>query len=267
MSNLDRFKLDLDKLVKLGLQLQMGLIAEIATEDTWKDSDPEEANHIKSLKGKFKQEYQAWFTEASALIRQLIPERSAEFIGYYLSDPKRKTVDIMTYRIQDWMNGRTSAFNYTEGKKYFDDKSIVRALFATQCKILEACNSRFESSLHDIRQLLQADLFDSEIEAARELHTKGFYRASGAVCGVIIEAHLQQVCSNHALPMRKSHPTISDLNDPLKNANVYDIPIWRLIQRLADIRNLCDHNKGRDPTKEEVAELINGTDKITKTIY
>lgn len=48
---------------------------------------------------------------------------------------------------------------------------------------------------------------------------------------------------------------------------VYDIVNWRFIQHLGDIRNLCDHNKDREPTKEEVEELINGTEKVIKTIF
>ncbi len=48
---------------------------------------------------------------------------------------------------------------------------------------------------------------------------------------------------------------------------VYDIVNWRFIQHLGDIRNLCDYNKDREPTKEEVEELINGTEKVIKTIF
>ena len=56
-------------------------------------------------------------------------------------------------------------------------------------------------------------------------------------------------------------------NDALKEGGVIDIPQWRFIQRLGDLRNLCDHNKDREPTKDEVAELIDGVDKLTKTVF
>ena len=48
---------------------------------------------------------------------------------------------------------------------------------------------------------------------------------------------------------------------------VIDVPTWRQIQRLGDIRNLCDHNKGREPTKKELEELVDGVEKITKTLF
>ena len=60
--------------------------------------------------------------------------------------------------------------------------------------------------------------------------------------------------------------SIADFNDAFKD-NVYDTVEWRRIQRLGDIRNLCDHNKDREPTKEELDELIGGTERAIKTIF
>ena len=44
--------------------------------------------------------------------------------------------------------------------------------------------------MFDIRQLVQADLFDSELDAADELGKKKFTRAAGALAGVVLERHL-----------------------------------------------------------------------------
>ena len=107
----------------------------------------------------------------------------------------------------------------------------------------------------------------SELDAARELLKNGFLRASGAICGVILEKHLGQVCTNHSLSLRKKNPAINDYNQLLKDENVIDVPTWRLIQRLADIRNLCDHNKEREPKKDETEDLINGVDKVIKELF
>jgi hypothetical protein len=139
--------------------------------------------------------------------------------------------------------------------------------FQTQLQILRAIEQRFESSLFDIRQLVQADFFDSELDAARELTKGGSLRAAGAVAGVVLEKHLSEVISNHNVAIRKQHPSISELNDALKSAGVLDVPAWRGIQRLGDLRNICDHNKHRDPTGDEVNELIDGVEKLTKILF
>jgi hypothetical protein len=226
----------------------------------------EEKKVAKALEGKFEDEYQNWFTESASVIRQLIPDRLQEFESLYKGDGKRKGIDSVSYHIQDWLNGIRAGTDIYK-KKHYDDFAIVVMRFSTQLKILKAVSGRFESSLFDIRQLVQADLFDSELDAAGALAKHGFSRAAGAMAGVVLERHLTQVTSNHNVTIRKQHPTINDLNELLKGSNVLDVPTWRLVQRLGDIRNLCDHHKSREPTTDEIGELIEGVAKITKTVF
>ena len=114
---------------------------------------------------------------------------------------------------------------------------------------------------------MRAELIDSDIEAARELLKAGHLRPAGVVCGVVIEAHLSSICERRGISIRKKKPTISSLNDALKTAGAYDVPTWRLIQRLGDIRNLCGHARDREPKRNEVEDLIAGTEKITKEVF
>lgn len=263
-TNLDRYKTDLENLVKLGEKMDLDLSGRHLLEAG--KLKPENKKLLEDLKGTFEREYQSWYTQAAALIRQLIPDRLAEFQELYKGDGKRKATTAQTYHIQDWLNGVRSGKQYT-GEKYYDDFAIISMRFRTQLAILQAVRTRFETSLYDIRQLVQADLFDSELDASRELLKSGFLRAAGAVAGVVLEKHLAQVTANHAAATRKAHPTISDFNDLLKAEGVLDVPAWRNIQRLGDLRNLCDHNKHREPTKDELEELINGVEKLTKTLF
>jgi hypothetical protein len=57
------------------------------------------------------------------------------------------------------------------------------------------------------------------------------------------------------------------LNEALKNAGVIGTPEWRFNQHLADIRNLCDHNKHKEPGADQISDLIDGVAKVTKTIF
>ena len=82
----------------------------------------------------------------------------------------------------------------------------------------------------------------------------------------MLEKHLGEVCSSHNLVLRKKEPSISELNDALKDAVVIDMAQWRFIQHLGDIRNLCDHSKKVEPTTEQVQDLLNGIAKVIKTI-
>ena len=84
---------------------------------------------------------------------------------------------------------------------------------------------------------------------------------------MVLEKHLGQVVENHSIKSRKKNPTISDFNELLKEGGVLDVPSWRQVQRLGDIRNLCDHSREREPTMDEVDELITGVEKYTKTLF
>ncbi len=263
-TNLDRYKKDLDSLFLVAKKMDADLTVR-ALEERGKLS-PEHQEIKKKYEGTFEREYQSWYTEAHSVIRQIIPDRLKEFELLYQGEGKRKQINATTFTIQDWLTGvRSNTDSY--GKKYFGDVAIASMRFQTQRGILSSAEKRFQSSLFDIRQLVQADLFDSELDVSRELLKHGFLRAAGAVSGVVLEKHMGEVCNSHNTPITKKSPCISDFNDALKTAGVVDVPTWRFIQRLGDLRNLCDHNKSREPTKDEISELIEGTSKITKTLF
>lgn len=250
--NIEKFKSDLKNLKELGIKMMVGFLADGKREG-------------KNKKEVFESNYQAWYTEALLVIEQIIPNRLDEFKELYQIS-KRKNIGMATYGIQDWILGIRADTDW-EGNKTFPDFNAVGMRFRGQVEILKSAERKFESSLFDIKQLVQADLFDSEIEAAKELSKNGFLRGAGAMAGVVLEKHLSQVCDNHSLKIKKKNPHINDFNEFLKENNVIQIPEWRNIQRLADLRNLCDHDKRIEPKKEQVGELIDGVDKIIKTIF
>jgi hypothetical protein len=263
-TNLSRYRDSLAKLITLGNQMFADLASIVApSRRVVKEAGPKVANDgLPSFRG----HYQNWYTEAYAVLRQLLPERVEEFESYYKPDPKRKSMTLTNYTIQDWLSGIAPAPD-AFGKKAYEEGTAVIMRYQMQLAILNSIETRFESSLFEIRQLVQADFFDSELDCARELLRSGFGRGAGSIAGVVLEKHLQQVCKDHKIATKKQHPTIADLNDLLKAGNIAEVPTWRQIQRLGDLRNLATHNKEREPTDEELRELIDGTEKITKTLY
>jgi hypothetical protein len=199
------------------------------------------------------------------VVKFLLPDRAADFVKLYEKPKGRKEIAYGNYVIEDYLQG----LRVTRGGLEIEVVSPKAAIpqFRQQLNILKSAQKRFDSSLFDIKQLLQADLFDSELEAAKELNKKGFTRGAGAIAGVVLEAHLTQVCVNHTIKITKKAPTINELNDLLKSNNVIEVSTWRFIQHLADLRNKCDHKKKTDPTQQEIEELIEGVEKIAKSIF
>jgi hypothetical protein len=262
-TNLDRYKGDLDKLIERGLHLQTAMRNLIAPAEfkaeIKKHLGEEKAEKLLANLPSFNETYQAWYSEAMAIIKQLLPDRTADFIVLYERPKNRRELTHSSYTVRDFIErmGRHSiSLTISAGFVKFEQ----------QLDILRACKTRFESSLFDMRQLVQADLFDSEIEAARSLLKHGFGRAAGAIAGVVLEKHLRQVSDDHKVAISKKKPTINDLNQLLKDNSITTTPQWRHITLLGDIRNLCDHH-GPDPTDDQVNDLLDGTDKVLKTIF
>jgi len=269
-SKFEKYKEDFEKLTKKSSQLYDAFVHDCYGQE-FKDAiikryDNDEAladEYLSSLPN-FKSTYQAWYSESIALIKQLLPDRLSDFIRHYEKPKSRKEISFENYRIEDALQGLQITRNGYEVKA--DAKSAIPHL-KQQIAILNSLKTRFESSLYDIKQLVQADVLDSELDSASLLSKHKFYRAAGAVAGVVLEKHLAEVCSQHGISIRKKYPTIADLNEALKNKAIISTPQWRFNQHLADIRNLCDHSKEKDPTKEDVEDLIAGVTKVIKTIF
>lgn len=256
-TNLETFKSELNELIKEGRLLYYSLAFKTG------NTSPEQQKKLKKLNlPEFISNYEQWYSRAYAVIKQILPDRLDDFQKLYRND-KRKEVDFLTYTISDCLLGLVTR----RGAEIKADGSAAIPKVHQQVNILESAEKRFESKLFDIIKIVQADLFDSELDAAKELLKNGFLRGAGAIAGVVLEKHLSEMCSNHKVLIKKNGPSISDLNDLLKKENVIEVPLWRFIQHLGDIRNLCDHNKKREPKNEEVTELIEGVQKIIKTLF
>lgn len=211
----------------------------------------------------FQYDYQRWYTKALKAVASLAADRHAEFRSYYEIDPKRKSLGYGTYVIQDFFKGvAPSSFHHPD----FDTRAQVLTCFFNQLTILNSIGERVDSVLGNIEGELYAELQDNEVAVARQL-AKVSLRAAGALVGVVIEGHLQKVAQAHKVKIAKKNPTIADLNDPLKAASVIDTPAWRKISFLADLRNLCSHKKDAEPTKEQVEDLIQGAEWLTKNVF
>ncbi|WP_085465162.1 hypothetical protein [Mesorhizobium australicum] len=259
MAGFERYEKDIERLAKQGGKLVLAMQRMYTPESVAKSDLPEE--DFKSLPD-FHSTYQQWYSEAFALVKQLIPEREEDFRGYYIPKGVRKEILFSNYTISDALRG-TTIRHY--GDIIAGPASAVQPMYQ-QFNIIAGLLNRFRSTLYDIKTLVHADILDDEIQAAEELNKKGFQRGAGAIAGVVLEGHLTAVCERHNVSLRKKEPAISDLNDALKSADVIETATWRFIQHLGDLRNKCDHKKQTDPTKAEVDELIEGVRKITKTV-
>jgi hypothetical protein len=153
-SNLDRYKKDLSSLITRGLALFLALQKECHPEDfrrAMKKAHGAKAEAIIRELPSFSDKYQAWYSETLAVVKQVLPDRLADFVRHYEKPKARKQIDFESYRIEDCLQGLTV-------KRPPFDEVIAGPAAAIphvrqQLAILESVKARFESSLFDIRRL------------------------------------------------------------------------------------------------------------------
>lgn len=270
ISNIEIYKKDLDKLISFWENLELSLKSEFFSEEYKKQLAKNLKIKYSELLKKFnkllnfRNKYQDWYSESLILIKQLLPDRLENFTRQY-EKPKntRKEITIDNYVIEDYLQG----IKITRLWEEIVGPSSAISRFQQQLCILKSTKNRFESSLFDIKQLVQADVFDSELESAKELIKKWFIRWGWAIAWVILEKHLSQICPKYHIAIAKKDPSISDYNDKLKDAGAYEIPTRRKIQHLWDLRNLCDHNKKTEPSLQNWKDLVFWVETIIKNIF
>ena len=113
----------------------------------------------------FKRDYQGWYTRALAVIKQLIPERLTEFTSLYYDKDVR-------YHIARYLRGAYSTYTARDARVGAHNR------FLQQCLILESAQSSLDDILTNIHGVVQAEILDSELDAATELLRAGHIRSA-----------------------------------------------------------------------------------------
>lgn len=208
--------------------------------------------------------YQTWYSLSIKVLNYFGKDRLNEFIGYYEPNPKRIIAfSDKEYTIKDFFS-KIDPYPLKTAQN-FNRENSFRLSIVNQYSILNSISKRIDSILNDLESNLILEFHELEIKNSKEL-LKINIRASGVLCGVILESHLKKVCEDNNVSLSKKNNTLSDYNEQLKNNSIITNTIWKKILYLSDIRNLCSHKKEEEPTKEQVQELIEGTDWVLKNI-
>ncbi len=210
----------------------------------------------------FNLEYQHWYTKSYYLIKLVAPHRLTDFEELY-KKKKGKEPTLDTYCISDALLG----VQLTRGGKVVVSPFTALGKMEQQLSILGSVKELTENYFYRLELEIRSDVYDSEIDTAYELLSKRFFRAAGAIAGVVLEKHLGDIAKEHQIVISKKNPTISDFNEKFKEDGIYEVPDWRRIQYLGDLRNICCHDKKIEPTEEQVRSLLDGVKYIIQNIH
>ncbi|WP_236203063.1 DUF4145 domain-containing protein [Pseudomonas protegens] len=142
-------------------------------------------------------------------------------------------------------------------ESYVDRLKRLKAIFL-------AAKEDFEGGyLNTFRNLVQAELFTSELEQAEELLKSGYATAAAVIAGVVLETTLRDLCTAHEL----EHGSLNKMNDDLAKAGAYNASQKKRITALAAIRNSAAHGKPEEFTTADVRGMIDDVERfLTATL-
>lgn len=138
----------------------------------------------------------------------------------------------------------------------YDVMKRVKAVFF-------AAKEDFEGGyLTSVKNLVQAEVFDSELEQASELMSAGYVSAAAVVAGVVLETTLQNLCGENKIPLGK----LEKMNADLVKIGAYNSLTQKRITALAAIRNSAAHGKVGEFSKADVESMISEVEKFVSNV-
>jgi hypothetical protein len=112
--------------------------------------------------------------------------------------------------------------------------------------------------LTPVRNLVQAEVFDSELDQASELLRSGYKTAAGVIAGTVLETSLRELCTRNSFP----HGKLDRMNADLAKQGIYNANMAKRITALAGIRNSAAHGKPNEFTDADVKAMIEDIERF-----
>lgn len=129
--------------------------------------------------------------------------------------------------------------------------------------VLAAYDDLKNGFLISFKQIIQADVFDSELEQAKSLLDSRYKNAAAVIAGTVLETAIKELCQNNGIDLEKKK--LTRLNDDLAKAGVYNTLQQKQVTALADIRNNAAHGDYEKFTQQNVEDMIKEIERFLLT--
>lgn len=134
----------------------------------------------------------------------------------------------------------------------FEELQRVKAIFL-------AAKEDYEGGyLNTVRNLVQAEVFGSELEQAGELLSAGYASAAAVIAGVVLETNVRNLCTDHDI----EHGKLDKMNADLTKAGVYNSIQQKRITAMAGIRNAAAHGDTEKFNAGDVKGMIDDVERF-----
>ena len=184
----------------------------------------------KVLRGEGKEKYREWKVKTKNLLRLSCGENSVHYK------------------------------DYVEAEKPIGYDTDPDALMRLIPILKAACDDLKNGFLVSFKQIVQAEVFDSELEQAKSLLDSNYKNAAAVIAGAVLETAIKELCNNNQIDIEKKK--LTRLNDDLAKAGVYNVLQQKQITALADIRNNAAHGNYENFSSEDVQRMIQDIERF-----
>jgi len=147
---------------------------------------------------------------------------------------------------------------YLEAEKLHSFDSYMHQLKRMKAVFLAAKEDFQGGYLNSLRNLVQAEVFGSELDQARELLSTGYIPAAAVIAGVVLETTIRNLCTDHGL----EHGKLDKMNADLAKASVYNSIQQKRITAMAGIRNAAAHGETDKFSAGDVKGMIDDVERF-----
>ncbi|MBN3861182.1 DUF4145 domain-containing protein [Pseudomonas frederiksbergensis] len=115
--------------------------------------------------------------------------------------------------------------------------------------------------LNTVRNLVQAEVFGSELEQASELLSAGYASAAAVIAGVVLETTIRNLCTDRGI----DHGKLDKMNADLAKAGAYNSIQQKRITAMAGIRNAAAHGDVEKFNLGDVKGMIDDVERFLAT--
>ncbi|RSF43513.1 HEPN domain-containing protein [Acinetobacter baumannii] len=157
-----------------------------------------------------------------------------------------------------------NSIHFTAFKRQLSSSSDTPKRLRQLIPILNAAYDDLKNGfLITFKQIVQAEVFDNELEQAKSLLENGYKNAAAVIAGVVLETAIKELCLNNGIDIERKR--LTQLSDDLAKAGVYNKLQQKQITALADIRNNAAHGDYDEFTKEDVERMISDIERFLLT--
>jgi hypothetical protein len=152
------------------------------------------------------------------------------------------------------------AFESHQKSKFLGDTNHS-ILLRQQAVFLAAKNDYEGGYLTRLRDLIQSEVFESELDQAHELFRAKYSVAAAVIAGTVLETALRRMCQDQGIAPGK----LDKMNADLTKAGAYNSLMQKRITAIAAVRNSAAHGKPEEFTQDDVSAMIRDVERFVAT--